>query len=575
MDELLGEKLEWINKVFKVFEEFAPRYLMIRDKSGKVVPLVINKPQRMLLDLMKEMLAAGVPVRIIILKARQVGISTFIEAVIFHLCIINKYAKAAIIAHKLEATNNLYEMTQRYYKSLPPSIKPKKRNSNQKKLHFALLDSVIKVFTAGAGGSVGHSDTLQYVHISELALWKKAKDTLKGLLETVPMDANTMIFIESTGNGIGGEFYDRFQDAWEGISDYRALFIAWWQTDDYYKKFSNDIEKKEFKKSLSEYEKSLHLNYGVTLEQLNWRRYKIRNDFKGEEKDFREQYPSTPDEAFIASGRPVFDIEKVDLQYHRCEKEKYLEGNLEFIYDDNARIKGVTFVRQQGGYLRIYDNIEYDKSDVNRFAAGVDVAEGLEQGDFSEISVKDRKKKKTVLVWHGHIDPDLLGYEIYKIHIFLGGKIYFNIEFNNHGLTTIVKANELGVKQYYRQDKLDEGISIDTNKLGYKTSSLTKRYLIDKLKEAIRENYWIDNEKEFWGQCRTFVKNEHGQMQAQGKDRDPGTKCFDDKVMSRALMIECDNWMGTYGIREKETETKRRSAVKKLVKRRSNDKSSY
>jgi hypothetical protein len=532
-------KREWINRVYKNFREFAPRFLKIRDKSGKIVPFVLNEEQEEVLDIILDLIAQGKPVRIIILKARQVGMSTFIEAFIYFLSVTNFHMRSAVIAHVDRATQNLYEMTNRYYREFPDSLKPTVKNSNELKLHFDKLDSVIKTMTAGSRGKAGHSDTLNNLHISELSRWPAASETLKGLLETVPILANTLVIIESTANGIGEEFYNRWQSAVKGESDYIPVFISWWKHKEYQMSFNNIIERKNFEKNLTDYEKGLMQTYGVTLEQLNWRRYKIRNEFERKELDFNEQYPSTPDEAFLTSGRPVFDLQKVNEKYLEAKKAKYVEGNIEYVYDDKNKITGVKFVPMKGGFVRIYNSLKLNKYERNRFAGGWDIAEGLEQGDYTHGRYLDRKNMEMILSWHGHMDADKVGDEIRKIQILLGGDAWTCVERNNHGLTTLFSAFHKNVRLYMQQAKFDEGIPVDTAKIGFKTSPATKPIIINRLNAAIRDDLWIDNDVRFWGECRTFVRNDSGQMQAQGKDKDNNSKCFDDIVISGALMWEC------------------------------------
>lgn len=173
------------------------------------------------------------------------------------------------------------------------------------------------------------------------------------------------------------------------------------------------------------------------------------------------------------------------------------------------------------------------------------MAEGLEQGDYSAIKVLDRKTNKVCLTWHGHIDPDLFGVEHHKLQIFLGGKVYFGIERNNHGLSTIYSAQRLGVNLYYAQD-FRKGWVIESDLLGFRTTQSTRIMALNELASWIREKRFTDYEKEYWSEALTFVKNSKGKMQAQNKDINPGTKCFDDRIIAAMIMIQVHLWMPTY-----------------------------
>ena len=158
---------------------YIERFLKIRTKEGAVVPLVLNRPQERLYNAIQKQWRAGKPVRIIILKARQMGFSTLTEAIIFFLTVTAKYVESMIVAHKDEATANLFRMSKRFYDELPPALRPMQRASNAQELLFDRpakykgeaqgLGSRIRCATAGGSG-VGRSYTLKCLHLSILKL---------------------------------------------------------------------------------------------------------------------------------------------------------------------------------------------------------------------------------------------------------------------------------------------------------------------------------------------------------------------------------------------------------------------
>ena len=179
---------------------------MAEDKKSKIIPLKFNEPQLQYYNIIKQLKEQNKPVRIIILKARQMGFSTATEAIFFKETVTKSNIHTAIVAHKEDSTTNLFNMSKLMYNELPDAIKPEKKASNAKELVFnnkygTGLNSKIKCMTAGGEG-IGRSDTINNLHLSELAFWTgDKKETLTGLLQAVPNTPDTMIVIESTANG--------------------------------------------------------------------------------------------------------------------------------------------------------------------------------------------------------------------------------------------------------------------------------------------------------------------------------------------------------------------------------------
>ncbi len=552
MDE--KEKI-WVKDYLRNFQAFAKKYLKIKDKVGRIVPLILNKPQLIVLRAIEKQIQQGVPIRILVLKARQKGISTLIEAYIFWRTSYRYHRSSAIVSHEAKSTDHLYGMFKRYYNNLPKTLQPEYETKNEKGLTYGILDSFIKCWTAGSG-DVASSYTLLDLHLSEIPKWINAKTTLISLLQTVPDHKGTMIIMEATAKGIGGEFYDRWQTAKEGKSNYTPVFLSWLVDDEYTLEFRDDEDRKQLEKSLDDIEYGL-IEAGATMEHLNWRRRIGLPDKCGNDIDyFRQEYPSNDVEAFIASGSPVFDVNKCNIHFMEAQKFIPIIGNLEYSkYGKDGKGTEVIFVPNERGYIKIFDkSLLSPRSDDNpdgigddemhRFAAGVDIAEGLAQGDYSVCAVIDRKNDEVCLVWHGHTDTDIFAEELYKIYVFLHKQPFFEIE-SNFGSGVVKNLYKLGGKIKHGQS-FEKGYPSDSVGLGFKTNVKTKKEIIDDLKELIREDLFISNEEGFWAETLRFVKDDRGRMGAQGKDVDPSTQSFDDRVIAYALMIRCSMWMPNY-----------------------------
>ena len=299
--------------------------LKIKTKSGTVVPFRLNDAQRKLYAVAKRQQDAGKPVRLIILKARQLGFSTLTEGLIFHACATRRNVNALIVAHREDATANLFRMSKLFYDELPAPVKPMLRASNAQELVFENpsklrserearpgLRSRIRCATAGGRG-IGRSDTLQCVHLSEYAFWPDGADgkasTLAGILQAVPSLPGTMVVIESTANGFE-DFKERWDAAVAGENDFEPVFFAWFENPDYSMPVVPGTE-------WTPEERDLKAAYQLTDEQLQWRRWCIANNCGGSLDMFRQEYPASPGEAFLPSGTGVFDNEQIVLRLER------------------------------------------------------------------------------------------------------------------------------------------------------------------------------------------------------------------------------------------------------------------
>jgi hypothetical protein len=293
------------------FEHYAAKCLKIRTKAGKIVPLELNPAQKYIHERVEAQRKATGKVRAVILKGRQQGCSTYIEGRFYWRVSHSRGVRAFILTHEDEATNNLFELANRYHENCPPLVKPSTSAANAKELHFNLLDSGYKVGTAG-NKAVGRSSTVQLFHGSEVGFWPNAQQHAAGILQAIPDEDGTEVFKESTANGIGNYFHKEWQDAESGRSEYIAIFVPWFWSDEYRKDvpvgFALDDEEAKYRDA-----------YSLTLEQMAWRRAKII-----ELKDpmlFKQEYPATAAEAFQVSGLDPYIKPELVLTARKAKAE--------------------------------------------------------------------------------------------------------------------------------------------------------------------------------------------------------------------------------------------------------------
>lgn len=492
------------------FELFSRGALKIRAKDGTIIPFELNKAQRYLHAKIEEQRARMGRVRAMGLKGRQQGFSTYVQGRFLWRLLPSRGLRAFILTHEQEATNNLFEIAERFVTMAPFEIEVD--NSNAKELMLAGQDCGYKVGTAG-NKAVGRSSTLQLLHGSEVAYWPNASAHKAGVIQAVPDLMGTEVILESTANGIGGMFYDDWKAVERGDSDFIAIFIPWYWQDEYRRPVPPG-----FKMTVEE--AMLVKRYGLDKEQLSWRRAKIAelkpSDGGNPDDLFKQEYPCNPDEAFLFSGRLVFQSGHLQKALQECYLPKW-----------RAEIESGSVVERGDGRLRIWQKPKPGE----RYVIGADVAEGVTGGDYSSADVLDLSTGRQVAQWHGHIAPDLYGRLLAAV-----GKHYnralIGVERNNHGLTTLTALRDTGYPFIYAQEDLEHRADgKQTKKMGWLTTERSKLKIIDQLSADLRDEDHGIFCKETIEEMSTYIIDENGKYGAK-------EGCFDDRVMSRAIAGE-------------------------------------
>ena len=500
----MDQRLKQVRKRLATdFEFYSRSSLKIRTKAGDIRPLALNPAQKILDDAVTKQLAAEGKVRIIILKARQQGLSTYVGGYLYFSVSQQKARKALILAHQADSTRALFDMVGRYHQHCPELLKPHTKYSSRRELSFDVLDSSFVLATAG-GDSVGRGETLTHVHASELAFWPKstAAEIYNGLMQAVPNTPGTAVFIESTANGVTGVFYDLWKGAVEGTNGYVPVFIPWYVDPDYREPVPKNFERTPDEDDLVE-------KYNLDDEQLMFRRRKVAQN--GIDL-WNQEYPAEPEMAFLTTGRPVFNPE----QLQQC---------LEVARDPEERLalEGDEWVNHRRGELTTYRKLDPGE----RYVIGADVAMGVANGDFSVAQILDSKKRQ-VATWRGQIHPDAFSEILYALGMEYNEALII-VENNSHGILTCTRlGKDMAYPAFFTEVQYDKITDRETVKLGFTTTAKTKPLIIDQLRASMRENELELNDKTTMREMLTYVVTESGAMEAE-----PG--CFDDCVMSMAL----------------------------------------
>lgn len=292
---------------------YAQKCLKIRTKDGRIEDFDFNRAQVYLHSKLEEQRAETGKVRALILKGRQQGCSTYVSGRYYHRVTHSTGTRVYILTHEQDATANLFDMANRFHSHCPELLRPHTGISNAKELDFDLLDSGYKVGTAGTK-AVGRSQTVQLFHGSEVGFWPHADTHAAGILQAVPDLPNTEIILESTANGVGNFFHQKWQEAEAGLSEYIAIFIPWYWQDEYRKPWLPDA-------SLTEEETEYMQAYGLDWDQMAWRRSKIAE--LGDPLLFKQEYPATASEAFQLTGHDSYILPQLVLKARKNKLEGF------------------------------------------------------------------------------------------------------------------------------------------------------------------------------------------------------------------------------------------------------------
>ncbi len=300
---LTAKQQRTLNRLDTDFPFFARSLLKVRSKSGEIKPFVLNKAQLRLHDRLEDQGRRTGKVRAVVLKGRQMGCSTYIQARYFWKMWrkSGRGLKAYILTHEQAATDNLFKMTKRFQDLVPEKLQHPTVAANAKELAFAGRDSSYLVATAGTKG-VGRSDTIQLFHGSEVAFWPNAEDHIDGVEQAIADERGTEKILESTANGIGNVFQRRYSAAERGASAEEAIFLPWHWDDGYEEEPSRDWMQPPRWVAYQE-------QHGLSDSQLYWAFTKNRGMATaigaGDDEPcwkFKQEYPADAAEAFQTAG---------------------------------------------------------------------------------------------------------------------------------------------------------------------------------------------------------------------------------------------------------------------------------
>lgn len=499
--------------------KYITRYMKIQTKDRGLQPLVPNDAQEKLYALFKEKYNNGEPFRVIILKARQLGISTMTEAIISGLTMLHHDKNALIVGHTPESTAKIFSMAKLYHDTLPEPLQPMVKYSNSKTLTFENpthdqnelrnnpgLRSSIKVALAGSSG-IGRGSTYNYMHLSELAFWQEheglsIEDQMTGLLQTMPNSGRSVLVVESTANG-----FNYFKKLWDkavaGENGFIPLFIPWFEMKEYRRPYRGE--------QLTPEEREVKAQFNLDFQQIMWRRYAIETLCGGSVEMFHQEYPSYPEEAFLTSGNPVFNM---DLVYSRLQKvtDPIKVGNF-----DQGRL-----IPDHNGSVRIWKEPEPG----HVYAIGADTAG--EGSDFFRAYVMDKADMHQVAALSMQTDEGFFEKQLMQLGYYYNTAM-LGVEVNFSSYTTM-KLQEDGYRNQYVREVEDTFLNKTVKRYGFRTTQVTRPIIISMLVDYLKDYSNQIEDPDLLKEMLTFIRNDKGRAEAASGEHD-------DCVMAMAITV--------------------------------------
>jgi hypothetical protein len=493
MDLANPEILEQLHKLFNDKNWRMNNLYWIKDKRGQKVKFKYNQVQ--------DQYQKNKHNRNVILKARQQGFTTYECLNALDNCLFNSYYDAGIIAHTVDDAEKIFTNKVKFaYDNLPELIKKARKPNTDRagELRFP-NGSSISVSAGYRGG------TLMKLHVSEFGkicvkFPDKAREIITGAFNAVPLDGD--LTIESTAEGMNGAFYEmceKSQILTDNLTpmDFKFHFFAWYESSEY----RLNPEGIEIPESFKLYFKSLKDNHDIDLD-AHQKAWYVKKSIE-QDDDMKQEYPSYPEEAFRASGRPVFNLEKLSRDIKRSKLKTPIKG----IVDAQG------FNEITNGSIHIWKKPVKDEA----YAIGADVAEGLVDGDFSTASVLN-KNFEQVATYCGHIPPDQFGAMLVNLAKYYNGAILAP-EINSIGLSVIEAIKRANYYKVYKREVKEELGQDRVDKIGWHTNIKTKMLMLDDLRAAFRDDVIVINDEATLREMMTLTVEDDGNIEMNSKDR--------------------------------------------------------
>ena len=489
-------------------EKLVELVFVVVDKNQKTMPFFLNDVQHEFMDTLnqaKEDYEAGIitDISLLVLKGRQQGFTTLVTAYQLSCSILNRNFQGFTLADKSDNSEAIFQNKAKFpYSQLPDCLKPSEKFNNRKQLLFEKINSSWAVDTATK--DVGRSRTVNFFHGSECAFWKDGIAPIQGALGEA-FTKNCIKIYESTANG-----YNDYQKMWEsGV--HINCFYEWWKTKEYRISFRSEAFMEEFLHQIDTKKgwiwdrlRWLRGDKHLEPEQLFW--YWNKYDKYLDKDLIKQEYPCTPQEAFLLSGKNVFDTAVILDRLSRLPKPIKV-GYFRYDYD-GLRITNVKWVNDRSGYIKIFQLPNTPA--FTEYCIGGDTAG--EGSDFFTGHVLDARTGIQVAKLKHQFDADQYTKQMYCLGMYYKWAL-LGIEANFDSYP-IMELQRLGYPNQYAREAPDTYTGKLEKRFGFRTTSLTRPTAISRLVEVVREHCDTINDKETLEELLTIVRNEKGRIEA-------------------------------------------------------------
>lgn len=485
-----------------------PKYIIesgfvVINKDKEPVPFIFNRLQNEYYSKMS--------IRDDILKASQLGFSTMILAILTVKFLLVPNAWCVCISHDDISTQKLLKRVKYFLDNLPWWLKPflELNKDNKRELENKKMNSYFYIGTANSR-SFGRGDTVHYAHFSEISRWRNAAEVYTNIIRAVPNNnPDTWVVKETTANGQGNFHHQEWKKEMDGESAFQPLFMPWFKHEEY------TVDGANLHGNYTDDERELLRKFPEYIDdgRLQWRRDMISqfaSNAQGYDATdmFKQEFPSTWQEAFLFSGNPFFPTKELQIM-KSSSKPPIATGNL-FGVSPNDK-----FDETPKGWIQLYELPEFD----GQYEIGADTASGNGK-DWSVATVVDKKTWQVVAKFRAKINAGKFGDELNKL-----GRWYNNaelvVEANNMGQSTIDRLVELNYPSIYKRKHHNKVTKKTTEEYGWWNDQKTRPMLLGYMQTLVRELGIDIPDETILDEMATFIVNERGKPEgAEGNNDD-------------------------------------------------------
>jgi len=508
--------------------------------------------QEILWEDVVESWAANIPIKWILLKARQIGWSTIVQAMIFYRTIFNELTNSLVIADERIRSSHIFDMSRLAYDCLPWWLRPEiqyevhgefmrfDRRDKKKRLERPGLRSNFFVDAANKPTGSSRGFTLQNGHLTEISLWRDLKILTRDLFPAATKGNRLSIWVmEGTAEGIEDPYHRLYQKAEQGALSWRPKFCPWWKQKEYSKPFKTIQDRSDFQPTDDEKDLIIKIredNEGYTLsrEQLNWRR-ETAADFEAVDQDsemVEQEYPSFPEAAFRVQGTIPWEQKKLRRIQKKYIRKPIWFGDIELVKQKNGQRTPqlIEYLSMNDAPLWIWEFPKMNKV----YYGGADPGQGVKGKDYSSASMwrvtQSHLPIPQVAEWRGHKGGTPFARRIAALG-FLYNTCQFSVEYN---IQTVLESllHHLKYPNLYRWRWADKTKGHLTNYFGWVTQTRSRTALIDNFKTMMDEDLLEIRSQRLLNECWTFIDVGDDRYEAR-----LGT--FDDTLFAAMIATKC------------------------------------